>query len=282
VALGVVAAARLRGRPLIAFACVAACAAAGFLAYQESVFGTVSPLAIYGGGVPPDNVASPLRAASGLLLDRSFGLLPHAPVFLLALAGLPALARRIRRDGLAVLLVAASVLLPILGWRMWWGGQCPPARFLVPIVPLLCLAIAARGEGPGLGLDRWRWTLLGLGLALALFMAARPPELLMLNRGGRSTRVWAALSGEVPLERYLPSLVVGDAAEIRVAIVWVSAIGILLALDRAARRRPRVDGWFRSLGLPLVLALAIGILVDRWARLDESASGFHRDATQLQ
>jgi hypothetical protein len=268
VALGLVAAARLRGRTLLAFASVAIAAGAAFLLYQQSVYGRASPLSTYGGGVPPDNVATPLRAAAGLLLDRSFGLLPYAPLFLLALSGLPVLASRKlgRREGLAILVVAAAVLLPVVSWRMWWGGQCPPARFLVPLVPFLALAVAARGNGPPLGLFRWRWTLLGLGLALALFMAAQPANLLTLNRGGRATRVWAALSGDVPVGRYLPSLVVGDDAELRVAAVWGAAIALLLLLDGAARRSARVDGWFRGLGLPLVLALAIGLLIDRWAR----------------
>jgi len=270
-ALAIVAATRLRGRALLAFACVATAAAAGFLAYQQSIYGSASPLSTYGGGVPPDNLASPLRAAAGLLLDRSFGLLPHAPIYLLALSGFPALAaRRLgRKEALAVVVVVTGVLLPILTWRMWWGGQCPPGRFLVPLVPFLALAVAARGDGAVRGLDRWRWTLLGMGLALALFMAAQPANLLMLNRGGRGTRVWAALSGDVPVGRYLPSLVVGDSAELRVAAVWGAAIALLLSLDRAARRSARVDGWFRGLGLPLVLALAVGLLIDRWARPGE-------------
>jgi len=97
-----------------------------------------SPLAIYG-GVPRDADGSPLRALAGLLLDRSFGLLPYAPVFLVALAGLAAL---VRARAWAPLLAGAAVLGPALVWRMWWGGQCPPARFLVPMVPVLALALA--------------------------------------------------------------------------------------------------------------------------------------------
>ncbi len=61
-ALAVVAAARLRGRPLAAFLAVAALSAAAFLAYYQSIFGVPTPLALYGGGVPPDSATSPLRA----------------------------------------------------------------------------------------------------------------------------------------------------------------------------------------------------------------------------
>jgi hypothetical protein len=48
--------------------------------------------------------------------------------------------------------------------------------------------------------------------------------------------------------------------------VWLGALGVLLALDRLARTRDRVDGLFRGLALPLLLFLAVSIAVDRWAR----------------
>jgi hypothetical protein len=163
-------------------------------------------------------------------------------------------------------LVGLAVLGPLLTWRMWWGGQCPPGRFLVPLVPLLCVALAVRAAAPIRGLLRWRWTLLALGTALALFMAARPGELMLLNRGDRPTRVWEALSGDVPVGRYLPSLVQPDPAEIQVALVWAAAVLFLIVLDHLARRHDRVDGWFRGLGLPVLLLAGVGALVDSWAR----------------
>lgn len=263
-ALGVVAAARLRGRALAAFLLVAVVAAAAFLAYYQSIFGVATPLAVYGGGVPPDSAASPLRAATGLLLDRSFGLLPYAPGFLVAIAGLPALLGGERRRLWPVVLVGAAVLVPLLRWRMWWGGQCPPARFLVPLAPLLAVVAALRVARSPVGLARWRGCLTGLGAALGLFMAARPDALLMLNRGDRPTRVWAALSGATPAGRYLPSMVAANASDLRLAALWLGVVALVLALDVVARRREGVDGLFRSLGFPLLLLLAVGVATDTW------------------
>src|SRR6185295_2413715 len=74
-ALAAIAAVRLRGRTRAAF------------------FAVASPLALYG-GMPRDADGSPLRALVGLALDRSFGLLPYAPVFLIALSGAACLVRR--------------------------------------------------------------------------------------------------------------------------------------------------------------------------------------------
>ncbi|HEY6555259.1 MAG TPA: hypothetical protein VI669_18015, partial [Vicinamibacteria bacterium] len=189
-ALGIVGLARLQGRPRTAFAVLAALLGAGYALYFQVIFGSPTPLALYG-GVPADVSSSPARALAGLLLDRSFGLLPHAPLFLLGLPGLVAVASRWRTTW-PFLLVIAAVLAPALTWRMWWGGQCPPGRFLVPLVPALALAVGLVAGGPRRGLARWRFTLAAMGLGLALFMAADPGELLLLNRANRPTRVWAA------------------------------------------------------------------------------------------
>jgi hypothetical protein len=263
--LGLLGLLRLRGRSLAVFLGVAGAMAAAYLAHFQHIYGHPTPLAIYGGAAPAEP-GSPLRAAAGLLLDRSFGLLPCAPVFLLALPGMAVFARRPWRESLPHALLAGAVLVPVLEWRMWWGGQCPPGRLLVPLVPFLGIGLALRAAGPPRGLMRWRWPLLLSGLALATFMIAEPARLLLLNRGARPTRVWAALSGAWPVGRYLPSLTVPDPAETRVALLWVAAIGGLIVLDQLALRRDAVDRLFRGLGLPLVLALTVGVLVDEWAR----------------
>jgi len=279
-ALGAIALGRLRGPARTAFLAVAGAMAAGYLAYYQHVFGQPTPLAIYG-GVPEDARSSPVSAAFGLLLDRSFGLLPHAPVFLVAMVGLAPLAARARQDAWPHLLTGLAVLAPLLTWRMWWGGQCPPGRFLVPLVPVLASALALRAAEPVRGLARWRGPLLALGLALAGFMAADPGALMLLNRGSRPTRVWDALSAETPIGRYLPSLTLPDPAEWRVALLWLLALGTLLALDRLARDHDRIDAWFRELVLPVLLLLGVGAGVDAWARPPAPLGGSGAPEAQL-
>jgi hypothetical protein len=97
-------------------------------------------------------------------------------------------------------------------------------------------------------------------------MSADPGALLLVNRGDRPTRVWAALSGSRDAGRYLPSVTSRDAEEMRVALLWLAALGVLLLLHALAQTRGRVDRLFRGLGLPLVLLLGVGLAVDRWAR----------------
>jgi hypothetical protein len=274
--LGLIAIVRLRGRARLSFLAVALLAALGYVAFFQSVFGRPTPLAVYGGHLPPQVSGAPLRAAAGLLLDRSFGLLPHAPVFLLALAAVPLAARRPLRETWPYALVLAAALAPVLSWRMWWGGQCPPGRFLVPLLPILGPLVAVRAARDTQvlrGLLRWRAALVGLGFALAGFMTYDPGRLMLLNRRNRPTRLWAALSGEGDVGRYLPSLTHPDAAEARVAVLWLVALGLVLLLDALSRSRAWADRAFGGMGLPLAALLFVGLGVDYWARPGGPDSG---------
>jgi hypothetical protein len=258
-ALGVVALARLRGRALAAFLAVAAAAGFAFAAYYWHVFGVASPLALYG-GVPADARVLTWRSLAGLFLDRSFGLLPIAPVFVLALAGLPLVLAR--REAWPHALVGLAVLAPLLSWRMWWGGQCPPARFLVPLLPFLAVAVALRVARSRAGLVRWGPGLLVTGVLLAAVALAEPSSRMLLNRGSRPTRLWAALSGEVPLASYLPGLTHASDRDAHVALVWILALGLLLVLDWLAERRPRLDAAFSSFAVAVAVVLLVGAAID--------------------
>ncbi len=275
--LGAFAALWLRGRPRLAFLVTAGAMAIAYAGYQYSVFATLSPFARYGGAVPIPMVrATPLRTLVGLLVDGAYGLLPYAPVFVLAFAGLPVLLRRGRRERWALALAGLGVILPVLGWRNWWGFS-PPARFTIPLVPVFALAVAARlSVAPGRGLARWRWALVAAGLGLALFMFAEPRAMRMVTGRDGPPQALESLAGEVSPSRYLPFLSsrAGSgappweppASEARVAALWVAALGVLLLLDRLACSRDGVDRWFRGFALPILLFLVVSLAVDLWAR----------------
>lgn len=83
----------------------------------------------------------------GLLFDQEFGLLPYAPIYLLAIAGAAALARS-RRDvliGIAfvVAVYVGMIVCPITNVHGWTGGWSPAGRFLTPALPLIGLLVAA-------------------------------------------------------------------------------------------------------------------------------------------
>ena len=84
--------------------------------------------------------------ASGLWFDREFGLLALAPIYLLVVPGFLLLWRRAPRLAGPWCLVAAAyllaILLPFINVHGWTGTWSPAARFLVPIAPLMAIAVA--------------------------------------------------------------------------------------------------------------------------------------------
>jgi hypothetical protein len=87
----------------------------------------------------------------GLLFDQKYGLLIYAPCYLLAFCGLWLMARRqpdrletaVRRSDLLWLgLVGLTYVLVMSDYKQWWGEWGPPARYLVPAMPLLAVPLS--------------------------------------------------------------------------------------------------------------------------------------------
>ena len=277
VVLGVYALVRLRGRARLAFAVTAGAMALLYLGYFWVIFGRPDPFALYGSRIPkPMARMTPGRTLLGVFLDGGFGLLVYAPVFILGLAGLGPLLGRSRRELWAFGLTIVAVMVPVLAWKNWWGFS-PPGRFLVPLLPVLAVAAAARvTQRPTFGLARWRWPLAAAGFALALMMSVEPIEMRMIHTRDGPLRALDMLGGEVSPARYLPRLTsrLGTerppwrppVAEVRVALIWAAALLALVALERMARSRERLERVFRGLALPVGLLLVVTLAVDYWAR----------------
>jgi hypothetical protein len=149
------------------------------------------------------------------LLDQEFGLLAYAPMFVLAIPGLGRLARERPRAGLAALLMLAAVAVTAGSWHMWRGGWNPPARFLVPVVPVLALGASfhlRRGLGAAAAL------LVGWGLFTGLTGAAEPS--LVHRDRDRTAPLFRHHGGADEWARLLPSYVLGDPERHRLALVW--------------------------------------------------------------
>lgn len=105
-------------------------------------------LVIYGRPVPfgaypllPPLAAIP-NGFIGLWLDRDHGLFTLAPVYLLALAGVAAWRREHPRLAWMALTACLSLYGVVGTYREWWGGFAPAPRYLVPLVPVLAVAVA--------------------------------------------------------------------------------------------------------------------------------------------
>jgi hypothetical protein len=126
------------------------------------------------------------RRIAGILVDQEFGLLPYAPIYLLAPVGAALLwsARpRLARGLLLVIAVYVGLIVfPVTNAHSWEGGWNPAARFLTPIVPLLAVAaFAAAARVPRAALGG----LVALQIAISAY-AWQNPKILWNDSTGRA------------------------------------------------------------------------------------------------
>ncbi|CAN5723954.1 hypothetical protein BH23CHL2_BH23CHL2_19140 [soil metagenome] len=84
-----------------------------------------------------------INGGFGLLLDAQWGILITAPVFILAIAAFPIWRRDHQWIANIVLVAVGPYLVIVAAYKVWWGEWGPPARYLVPIVPLAAGPLAA-------------------------------------------------------------------------------------------------------------------------------------------
>lgn len=143
------------------------------------------------------------RGLLGLLVDRERGLVSDAPVFLVV----PAAWALSWRTSWRVLIPCLLLYLPMAAFVVWGAGFSPPARYLVPILPLLAFV-----AGPALA----RPILRGAAIGLAVFQAAitgyvwqHPRAMWPQELGSNAALDRVPVVG--PLwARCLPSLLTGD------------------------------------------------------------------------
>src|SRR5262249_4591908 len=186
-------------------------------------------------------------ALIGLLADQEFGLLFHAPHYVLAAVGLPLMWRRRRRAALALAGLVGLYLLVLVQhrWMQWDAGWTPPPRFVVPVAPLLIPLVAEvfeRRRGRALAAANTIWLVWS---GASAFVLALVPFWRFNGLTGRATLLQQA-GGRLGLDlaRFLPSL--------RAPTPWTWAVLVLGALvvagvawGAARSRRRGVRGWGR-------------------------------------
>ncbi len=259
----------LRSRPpvrsLVFAGSVVAVSAVALLLYHQALYGFFDPRRVYG-TQPEFALGSLLEGLPGLLFDQEFGLFVYAPGFVLAVPGMALLWRKDRAAALVSLGLIASALFLAGSWHMWRGGFNPPARFLVPVVPVLGVAVACvlrRGLHPASALlIAWGlWT--GIGGALE-------PRLVHRDRDGTAPffREHAGAQEWTPL---LPGFVLSDPDRAPLVLLW----GATLALAAGGALVGRVTARGLALSCAAAVCAAAGA-----APLSHARTG-GRDATRL-
>jgi hypothetical protein len=208
--------------------------AVGIAAYHSVLYGFFDPRRVYGRR-PELSLGNVPEGLQGLLLDQEFGLLVYAPVFVLALPGFWSYWRKDRRQSVTSIVLLGAVLLTAAAWPMWRGGFNPPARFLLPVVPVLALAAGLavqRGLGAGGAL------LVGWSLWTGL-LGAWEPRLVHRDRDGTAP-LFRAYSGAEEWTRLLPGYVLADPDRYRLSLVWGGALLLTVARRRWPVTPPRL------------------------------------------
>jgi hypothetical protein len=211
---------------------------AGVLTYYLALYGGLPPVEEWG----RFSASTSPAGALGLWLDRQWGLVPFAPAFIMAPVGLLLAFRGAGPSRPWSVLVAATVLLYwafLSPFEYWNGGWNPPARMLVPVLPLLAPPVAVV-------LMRlrhmWAWVLLlgipGWGAAMIFLLL---PQLRFTEPTGQS-EFWLWLGNRVglDLQAWLPSLILARPSDYVVSILWL--LGVLavswLLWSEANRKSP--------------------------------------------
>lgn len=205
---------------------------------------------------------TPWIGAAGLLFDRVFGLIPRAPVYLLAFVGIAALIRRARAGrGTELAAITAGALLSfayISAIAYWWADGSPPSRYLLGSLPLFVAGVAGGWEAV-LAARRWpirvmAWAIAVASVAVAYVYAVLPNIRYDLaldvratgSSGGLFTFFGRALGADPG--RAFPSLVQPDVTSVALAIAWLAIAAALAWVGGGIAFRGRRPAARRSEG----------------------------------
>ena len=115
---------------------------AALCAYAYHITGSLRPDSMYAvqGAESSWIPAEARQSVVSLPIDRIWGFLPHAPVYLLSLTGWVLLARRSRSLAIGLALVIASLAIPVAGHGFSAPGATP-LRQLAAVIPLASIPL---------------------------------------------------------------------------------------------------------------------------------------------
>jgi len=269
---------RKQFREAAAFAAAIGLLSLAWLAYFYVIYGSIDPQVAYGAyaaqNVRFENLP---RSLLGLLIDQKFGLLIYSPAYAIAAVGTWRLVRDPDRRVFALALIAAAVPYLIGSGRlhMWWGGNSAPARFIVPMLPLLAPSIAAALMSMRSPLGRATATLcIASGLVVAAVGVAFPDRLLLLSDPHGIARFLEAIQGSAPMAAAWPTFTQEEwTRPLLRTLPWIAALIAALGAAWLAAGRARA-GRFGIASVEAVVFLVVGSLLS-----SPSAVAVRADAT---
>jgi hypothetical protein len=263
---------RLRRRPIAVLAVSAPVAAslALWLYFFYAIYGVFDPQAPYGDSVRELLLRNVPRGTLGLLFDQKFGLLMYTPIYLLAVGGLwqAFQKRELQIPALAAISAAAAFVVSTTRLYMWWGGASAPARFLVPVVPLLAPFVSlavSRGKT-----DLARAVIVvcfTVGLAATALGTAFPDRRLLFSGPHGTGRLSDLVQGTAAWSATLPTFTEPNWEQpVSRLAAWLAAlaVGLVVATLAARQARSRPVFWAAIAGAVSLIVTA-GVLSRRIA-----------------
>ena len=228
---------------LAAFAIVPAASALAFFSFFQVIYGTPNPSVVYG-NVPSMSLSTETlaRGVPGLLFDQQFGIIPNAPVFLCAFAGLVVMLwRGPRRLALELLFIALPYLLIAASFTSWWGGTTAPARYFVPVTLILAVPAAIWfATATGVAARTISLASLFISLLTTATIASVDRGAFVFNFRDGMSRVARWLTPVVDLTRALPSLFQNPPSTVLVqTAVWTAALAVAVLVGALLSGRGR-------------------------------------------
>jgi hypothetical protein len=226
------------------------------------------------------------RGVLGLLFDQKFGLLMYAPVYLVAIAGGWMLLRRrqSRPFALALILTVVAFVASSTRMYMWWGGSSAPARFLVPILPLLSPMVAVAFDGWRSAAARWvsAWLLVA-SMAVALAGVVAPRQFMLFSAPHGLANMVAATEGPSPLSYLLPTFTEGATrAPLQQLAPWAAAAMLaLVVVVCATRGRGRLAGFAAAAAGLVVFVISGAVLAGAPAEASQQRATTLRGRLEL-
>lgn len=203
--------------------------------------------------------------AKGMALDQAYGVLPAAPVLILALAGLPVTLRRLPRPSLYLLGAAGGLMGSLVLGRffVWYGGFAGPGRFISAMLPACALFMVipvcrlSQGGWP----RALMWLLAAPSLLYTWLLLVHPQWRFARSTGGNALLADLQQSLDLELFQLFPSSFAwSPATGFWLAALLLGAGGLAVWFWRADGEEPTFGslGMGRVRSLTVALALALG------------------------
>jgi hypothetical protein len=161
----------------------------------------------------------------GMFVDRAYGLLPIAPVYILVMLGAWQLVTSWRPENVVILVTSIVYVLFMAFSRYWYGGWCPAGRFLVPLVGLwapLAISIFAHRRGRWLAFALSTWSL-AIAFVQTAFPGTRysaPPDFTESSL----TVFFRQHVGADAISNLFPSIMRGGYVDFAKAAAWITVL----------------------------------------------------------